>query len=142
MGTKDLWGTLWNQRADPLGSRVPDAFLEAFGKTPPRKWGLLEVSTFLTTVARSASGWEAVAAVRVLGALGEDASALERGSIRSSLISVVADGSYSPGVRIAAAEALWQMADRLAGPQVCALAEVEAVPEVKRTLEHIARVLS
>jgi len=115
-------------------ARLPDQALE---KLCSKKEASPEDLTFLADAA-TRNPAEAVAAVRVLGCIGEEGLAPER-DVRGLLLDLLPNRSAA--VRVAVVEAFWQMADRTALPKLREAAERESVVEVRRTLEHVIRVL-
>lgn len=113
---------------------VEDALdaLEARGYATP------EDLIFLANT-RTAPRTEIVTAVRLLGAIGEDGLAPIEG-VRALLTDFLAH--RDPAVRIATAEAAWQMADREITPILAAALEREEHPAVRDTLAHVLRLFA
>lgn len=80
---------------------------------------------------------EAVAGVRVLACLGEeDLAPME--NIRALLLDFLEH--QHPAVRVAAAEAFWQLADRSVTGQLQAALQRERHAQVRHTIEHVLHV--
>jgi hypothetical protein len=131
-----LWADAMEAGSELTWLRLPDRALEAIERSPN---GVTAADlTFLVDLADGVSVG-AVAAVRLLGSIGEDGY-VPMPRVRAVLLDLLKH--RDPAVRIAVAEALWQMADR---PAVSALRQAldsEAHPAVRATLEHVLRVLA
>ncbi len=80
---------------------------------------------------------EAMAVARRAAEAAEDAPALVE-SHRPTLLRLLLDDR--PRVRNAAAEALWQIADTTAAPELQAALDREKHPEVRATIAHVLHV--
>lgn len=129
-----LWSEVVASGSDAAWARLPDRVFEKLSDTVEAS---AEDLTFLAEAA-TRNPAEAVAAVRVLGCIGEEGLAPER-DVRDLLFDLLPNRSAA--VRVAVVEAFWQMADRAALPKLREAAERETVVEVRRTLEHVIRVL-
>lgn len=130
----DIWTQVTRSGSDAAWARLPD---QIFEKLSDKKEASPEDLTFLADAA-TRNPDEAVAAVRVLGCIGEEGLAPQR-DVRGLLLDLLPNRSAA--VRIAVVAAFWQMADRAALPDLRQAAERENVVEVRRTLEHVIRVL-
>ncbi|WP_146647923.1 HEAT repeat domain-containing protein [Labilithrix luteola] len=81
---------------------------------------------------------EATAAIRILGAIGDRFDGR-----RARATEIIANRLTSrwPQIRLAAAEALWLITDPSALPAVRTAAACEDVPVVKKTLDHVSKIL-
>lgn len=130
----DTWTQVTRSGSEASWARLPD---RVFEKLSNKMEASPEDLTFLADAA-TRNPAEAIAAIRVLGCIGEEGLAPER-DVRGLLLDLLPNRSAA--VRVAVVEAFWQMADRAALPKLREAAERETVAEVRRTLEHVIRVL-
>lgn len=130
----DMWSQVVRSGSEASWVRLPD---RVFEKLSDKVEVIPEDLTFLAEAA-TRNPAEAIAAIRVLGCIGEEGLASER-NVMDLLFDLLPNKSAA--VRIAVIEAFWQMADRAALPKLREAAERETVAEVRQTLEHVIRVL-
>ena len=131
-----LWQATTQKGNEASWQRLPDHALETL-EASPSGVSPADLSFLADMVDRTRP--EAVAAVRLLGCLGED-DLVPITQIRALLLDLLEHSD--PAVRIAVVEAFWQMADQQVAPQLRGALEEEEHPAVRQTLEHVLRLFA